>query len=804
MEVILMRVIIISTMALAFMLSAFVPHDAQAERATEAEMRLICENWLAYMVCEQGAWDGSNDPKIVDIQEIVQNDTILARCFAISPSGHVVVPILKELLPIKAYSEKYGLDVHQTVGFPQLLREVLTHRIRLFVKTYGSLDATQPPTGDVLLGRNHRQHWAQFLISRDRFDADLREGRMDHLDDAGPLLTTSWHQWQPYKNFCPMGDGGQCLVGCVATAAAQIMKYYEWPHYGVGNHTYWWDGDDSCNPTPVGACSLSADFSDAYDWMHMPDSCDAGCSGEEQRALAELCYEIGVAFEMDYGYCGSGIPSLDPALTVFPNYYRYLDFIDREDRDEHTAETWFDVIKDEIDAGRPMLYAIWATPTSGHAIVCDGWRDTGGMHQYHMNYGWGGPYTGWYSLDSLHNGDPTHEYLIRHISPGCKFVVKPDGSGDFPTIQATIDAALDGSCIIELMDGSFTGDGNRDIDYLGKAITIRSQNRNPEACVIDCQGLGRGFCFQSGELAEAVLDGIKITNGCVAGEPSGGGGGIFCSGSSPTIRNCIISSCLSGEYGGGVYCSGSSPIFTNCTLFGNSAAVGGGVYCVEHSSATFMSCTFSNNSAESLAGGIYCNNSSPAFISSIIAFSSGEGIHFSASSGSQVEHCDMYGNTGAAFSGSVPPRLGQLVTTNANGDSCDQYLNVFLDPLFLDAAASDFHLDDHSPCIGAADPAAAPGSDSDGNPRPNPPGSDPDIGAYEHWLASSPSRLVISMSSNNAVLNWPAFGTTYHVYGTTEPLLQGDLLDTTTDTTWTDMSTSSRPSPYFYYVTAQQ
>ncbi len=143
------------------------------------------------MVYQRGGWAGDIHPKIADVQEIAWGDTALARCFTIAPRGHVVVPILKELPPIKAYSEEYGLDVNETVGFPQLLREVLIHRIRLYVKFYGSLDAAQPPIGDVLLGRVHRQEWNRFLISRDRFDADLRGGDFAPFDEAGPLLTTS-------------------------------------------------------------------------------------------------------------------------------------------------------------------------------------------------------------------------------------------------------------------------------------------------------------------------------------------------------------------------------------------------------------------------------------------------------------------------------------------------------------------------------------------------------------------------------------------------------------------------------------
>ena len=390
--------------------------EGRAEVATQQEMELVCQHWLSQTVHQRGGWAGEAEPKIAKVQDIVASDghTLLARCYSIVPRGHVVVPVLKALPPVKASSEEYDLDVNQTVGFPQLLREVLEHRISLYIKTYGSLEAAQPRSGRVLFDPVNRQEWDRFLLENDRLEADLAVGAMDPLTEVGPLLTTDWHQYSPYYNSCPYGDGGQTLVGCVATAAAQVMNYHQWPPNGVGNHTYYWYGDYSCDGSTPGQL-LYADFSDTYDWANMPDDCSGGCSSAQQDALAELCYEVGVAYGMDYGACGSGTYT-HYALSVLPTYFRYDPAIDREDRPDHSAESWFDLVKAEINADRPILYRI-----SRHAIVCDGWRDTGGLNQYHMNYGWGGSYTTWFTVDNLHcdweGCDPMVEFMIRNIEP---------------------------------------------------------------------------------------------------------------------------------------------------------------------------------------------------------------------------------------------------------------------------------------------------------------------------------------------------------------------------------------------------
>jgi len=180
-------------------------------------------------------------------------------------------------------------------------------------------------------------------------------------------------------------------------------------------------------------------------------------------------------------------------------------------------------------------------------------------------------------------------------------LVKPDGSGDYPTIQAAIDAASDWD-IIELTDGTFTGQGNCDIEYLGKSITVRSQSGNPEACVIDCKGSvehpHRGFFFHSGEGSESRLEGITITNGYIVDLSAG------------QLR------------GGAIRCDTSSPTLVRCKLIGNKAPAGGGISCHYGANPTMERCEISGNVEE----GIYCENSSPTLRDCLVAGNQGRGM----------------------------------------------------------------------------------------------------------------------------------------------------------------------------------
>jgi hypothetical protein len=114
------------------------------------------------------------------------------------------------------------------------------------------------------------------------------------------------------------------------------------------------------------------------------------------------------------------------------------------------------------------------------------------------------------------------------------YVVRPDGTGDYATIQDAIGACGNGD-IIELTDGTFRGPGNRAISYQGKAITVRSQSGDPRVCIIDCEHAAQGFSFTGGLGPASVLEGVTITNG-----QASSGGAMYFSAASPTIRECVF------------------------------------------------------------------------------------------------------------------------------------------------------------------------------------------------------------------------------------------------------------------------
>ncbi|MCA9290626.1 MAG: right-handed parallel beta-helix repeat-containing protein, partial [Phycisphaerales bacterium] len=183
--------------------------------------------------------------------------------------------------------------------------------------------------------------------------------------------------------------------------------------------------------------------------------------------------------------------------------------------------------------------------------------------------------------------------------------------GDHRTIQGAIDAAAPHDTVI-VADGIWTGAGNVDLNYGGKAIVVRSAN-GPSNCIIDCNATpehpARGVNFVSGETAAAVFEGFTIRNGAT---PPGAiadlfnGAAILCNnGSSPTIRNCVCRDNHAGCWGGAICCTNASPTIVGCVLIDNLVDDdGGGLFAWGQSSPTVVNTLITGNHSLITAGGI--------------------------------------------------------------------------------------------------------------------------------------------------------------------------------------------------------
>ncbi len=389
----------------------------------------LARNWLRMTqeVAQKRAVAESEIPAPV-MQEIGYEGRIVGYLAAF-PSGYVVVPAFSELPPVTVYSEQSTLNLNEEDGPALLIKQLLTQKIEAASAALANAASTaemQPALAQI---RTDRRQWSEYAgdyasftraLARDNQAATLdntpRPGhpQLYGITSINPLTTTAWHQSAPYYDLDPMGDGGRTVVGCVATAAAQILAFWRNPVNGIGSKSYVWSGDNSCG-TNVGGGTLSATFSDAYDWANILDRYPGGETAAQKTAVAELCYETAVAFSMDFGRCGSGA-STSNAVAVFPTYFGFATEIRQDNRSAYTtADAWFTMLQEDLNRGWPMQYRI-----ANHSIVCDGWQ-VAGSNQIHLNYGWADSHTAWYTVDNLYCNwtgcSPTVEFAIRHIHP---------------------------------------------------------------------------------------------------------------------------------------------------------------------------------------------------------------------------------------------------------------------------------------------------------------------------------------------------------------------------------------------------
>lgn len=212
-----------------------------------------------------------------------------------------------------------------------------------------------------------------------------------------PLLSTTWDQGSPYNSMCPGSGWSKCPTGCVATAMAQVMKYWSYPAKGCGSHSY------TC--TSYNNQTLSADFGNTtYNWSGMPNSVTSS-----NTAVATIMFHCGVAVEMQYTTSGSGAPTLDPygnnypsAEAAFKCHFGYASTLKGKRKDGYDESEWIDMLKAELDAGRPVMYSGFDEElTDGHAFVCDGYNNS---NYFHFNWGWSGSNDGYFAVSSLNPG----------------------------------------------------------------------------------------------------------------------------------------------------------------------------------------------------------------------------------------------------------------------------------------------------------------------------------------------------------------------------------------------------------------
>ncbi len=462
----------------------------ELSRVSSVETNKMARNWVAYInfIPLEGR---DCEYQINTVESFTYKGKTLCSIYHLAPNGHIVVPHYREFIPIKSFSVISNFDT-KSKGYEYVILEELKEAYDylegyLLGESKGleremkrnayqwvsltSIDFKKIDYEDSIIFSKNREVGQVSFVIKDEY------GRKFRNVQAGPLINTRWNQRAPYWNWCPYLNYYRCYVGCVATAMAQIMRYYKWPSRGEGSHSYYWEN---------GGLDLTAYFDDAYDWNYMPDETWEYNTYNEMNAVAELCYEAGVSIEMSYGTDGSTANTAKVAEAL-KKYFKYSNNIKVVSRNSYdNVDQWFNVFRNQRDMGRPVQFSI-RRDEGGHSVVVDGYLISGDINYVHINMGWGGSNDAYYSLDGILDYSYTYSqraviniepkwgrfHLNKNLiifnavegethSPYASFSVRNSGKG---TMNYTVTSPYDRISVVP-DEGSSNGDWDKIMVYL--------------------------------------------------------------------------------------------------------------------------------------------------------------------------------------------------------------------------------------------------------------------------------------------------------------------------------------------------
>ena len=332
-------------------------------------------------------------------------------------NGFVIVAGDDRVKPILAYSTKGSFDANNiSDGFLFTLNS-FSHEIQ-YVR-----DNNLEATSDIVA------EWKSVAEN-----GIIRQGKSNRIV-VGPLCETTWHQNYPYNSQCPEdpeGHGGHVYAGCVATAMAQVMKFWNWPAQGTGSHTY----------NPEGYEQQTANFGETeYHFELMPNDLDSLSTEDDYYYIAQLLHHLGISVDMQYSGHGSGATSYSVPIAL-QSYFGYtcddLVTLSFWGMYFYSVDQWKQMLKDGgLDEGMPLYYSGSDDyGAGGHAFVCDGYDEN---DYFHFNWGWSGKDDAWCPIGALNTTKYAfndNNSFVGHIQPAsADYYQRPENITDFEVVE---------------------------------------------------------------------------------------------------------------------------------------------------------------------------------------------------------------------------------------------------------------------------------------------------------------------------------------------------------------------------------
>lgn len=364
----------IKKITLFTMVLLFCFKSAFADPINKKTALLVANKWINK---NQQKNTKSAQENVASIKEVYYENSLVYYLINFNSGGFVIVSADDATKPILGYSDKGTFDT--SLNTPQM--KDLLNAYKSFV--YESAKAQKVNRKKVT-----KSAWNKILNPSKNKSQKRTTTIAPFMDDI--LYTQS----SGFERFCPSDNDGQAIVGCVATAMSQVMRYWEFPSTGRGQTSY--------NHRKYG--NLSVNFEEqTYDWSNMSKT-------RADNENAKLSYHAGVAVKMNYGTSangGSGAYTSN-ALSALKRNFKYNSGASMVYRYRYSDQEWNTLIKEQLNEKRPVLYSGRSKNLqdpnaggAGHLFALDGYDTTDQGDFFHINWGWAGRSNGYFYLTEM-------------------------------------------------------------------------------------------------------------------------------------------------------------------------------------------------------------------------------------------------------------------------------------------------------------------------------------------------------------------------------------------------------------------
>jgi alpha-tubulin suppressor-like RCC1 family protein len=371
----------------------------------------------------------------------------------LTPSGFIIVAGDDDVQPVVGFSSGNAYDPSPKNPLGALVHRDVTGRVQAAragataAPSMTTAGTTPPP----------RARWKELLDRADAATTGAREGWSASVTDprVDPMVQSKWGQDTVagtsiacYNYYTPPGSAGNYWnypSGCVATAMAQLMRFYQYPTTGVGTGVfdiyvdgYLWQralrgGNGAGGP---------------YAWSNMPLVPTSSISSVQAQAIGALMHDAGLSVHMDYSWGVSSSDTLD-AAGALRTVFKYSNAVKGFNNYSNIGAGLASMVNPNLDAGYPVLFGITSTSMGGHAVVCDGYGFISYTAYHHLNLGWSGSDDAWYNLPTIDTSQGTFDTLYK-----CLYNIYPSGSGEIISgrvLDETTFAPVSGA-VVDAMD----------------------------------------------------------------------------------------------------------------------------------------------------------------------------------------------------------------------------------------------------------------------------------------------------------------------------------------------------------------